>query len=143
MASNKTVNIESFFQALSSDSYAPLNQLLDAHGPKEMSSIANSCNSEGETPLIVAIKGNLYSIVECLVETLKASTCQLGRFIWKGLDYPQVPPLLGVDKMRTRTVDRGPTKMWTFARGLLPLGPLYSKLTSPLCMTKKWTHNKI
>ena len=24
----------------------------------------------------------------------------------------------GVDKMRTRTVDRGPTKMWTFARGL-------------------------
>ena len=93
MASNKTVNIESFFQALSSDAYAPLNQLLDAHGPKEMSSIANSCNSEGETPLIVAIKGNLYGIVECLVETLKASTCQLGRFIWKGLDYPQVPPL--------------------------------------------------
>ena len=41
------------------------------------------------------------------------------------------------------TVDRGPTKMWTFAHGLLPLGPLYSKLTSPLCMTKKWTHNKI
>ena len=24
----------------------------------------------------------------------------------------------GVDKMRTRTVDRGPTNMWTFARGL-------------------------
>ena len=51
--------------------------------------------------------------------------------------------MAGVDKMRTRTVDRGPTKMWTFARGLLPLSPLYSKLTSPLCMTKKWTHNKI
>ena len=50
----------------------------------------------------------------------------------------------GVDKMRTWTVDhRGPTKMWTFACALLPFGPLYSKLTRPLCITKKWTHNKM
>ena len=33
----------------------------------------------------------------------------------------------GVDKMRTRTVDRGPTKMWTFARGLdIFFGPHWS-----------------
>ena len=35
--------------------------------------------------------------------------------------------LEGVDKMRTRTVDRGPTKMWTFARGLdIFFGPHWS-----------------
>lgn len=42
---------------------------------------------------MVAIKGNHLSMVRYLVDGLKASRHQLGQFIWKGLDYADIPPL--------------------------------------------------
>ena len=89
MDSNKTVN-ESFFQAVSS----AISQTQSiTRGSEEISRIANSLNSEGETPLILAIKDDNYNTVGWLVLNLNASINQLGRFIWKGVDLPQVPPL--------------------------------------------------
>ena len=94
MASNKTIDIEMFFKVVSSGSVNELEQLTINHAePEDKSKIANSINSKGETPLIVAIKRNHYYMVDYLVKVLEASIYQLGRFIWKGSDLPNVPPL--------------------------------------------------
>ena len=56
MASNKTIDIEMFFKVVSSGSVNELKQLTINHAePEDKSKIANSINSKGETPLIVAV----------------------------------------------------------------------------------------
>ena len=94
MASNKTIDIETFFQAVSSaGSVDELKTIVLDLGPEERNRIANSFNSKGETPLIVAIKRNHNAMVRYLVSDLKANISQLGRFIWEGLVFKQVPPI--------------------------------------------------
>ena len=91
MASNKTIDAEIFFQTVSSGSIFALWLFLIGH--EEQFRIANYANSEGETPLIVAIKGNHNDMFDYLVSVMGANVYQLGQFMWKGLDYSQVPPL--------------------------------------------------
>ena len=57
---------------------------------------------------MVAIKGNHLSMVRYLVDGLKANHHQLGRFIWRGLDSADIPPLFAAifcDKSLSSTVD--------------------------------------
>ena len=91
MASNKTIGADIFFQTVSSGSIFALWLFLIGH--EEQFRIANYANSEGETPLIVAIKGNHNDMFDYLVSVMGANVYQLGQFMWKGLDYSQVPPL--------------------------------------------------
>ena len=90
---NKTFDIEVFFQTVKSGSVDELKKIVKDCGPEERSRMANSFNIEGETPLMVAIKEDQKPMIRYLVDQLKANFWQLGRFIWNGLDYPQVPPL--------------------------------------------------
>ena len=87
--------IEVFFQAVSKGSVPNLQKLLKKHKPHEdeEAMIVNSFNSGGETPLIVAIKGNHHEMVKFLIEELKADVFKTGRFNWKGMEYLQALPL--------------------------------------------------
>ena len=90
---DEAIDLETFFQLVSSGSLDELKEIFIDIEPEEAFKIANTYNSKGETPLLVAIKGNHYEMVKHLVENLKASIYQLGRFIWKEWDYTQVSPL--------------------------------------------------
>ena len=92
MASEKVMNVDAFFRIVSSGSVDELKKMI-VDCSEETTKIANSFNDEGETPLIVAIKGNHPEMVRFLVRELKADICQLGRFTWKNLDYLESPPL--------------------------------------------------
>ena len=92
MAENQTIDIENVFKTVSSGSLDELGKNFFGCGPEEKRRISNSFNRKGETPLMFAIKGDNYDMVCYLVDDLKANIWQLGRFLWKGLDFPQVPP---------------------------------------------------
>ena len=89
----ETCNIssEAFFQVVSTGSVAELQELLSGVKPKEKAKIANSYNLEGETPLIVAIRGNQHEMVKFLVEELEADF-KTGQFNWKGIEYVEALP---------------------------------------------------
>ena len=95
MASKETIvnKSDAFFQGVSSGSVDELNKILVDYAPKEITAIVNSVNSEGETPLLVAIKEDHYGMAAFLVKELKADINRFGRFTLKGLDYAEVPPL--------------------------------------------------
>ena len=84
---------EAFFQAVSKGSIPELQDLLKKIKPHEEAMIANSFNSGGETPLLVAIKENHQQIVKFLIDELKADVFKTGRFNWKDIDYLQALPL--------------------------------------------------
>ena len=83
---------KAFFQAVSSGSVPYLQEVLISIEPEEKGKIVNSFNSEGETPLIVAIKEDRYNIVKFLVEDVRADTTETGRFKWKGIVYEEALP---------------------------------------------------
>ena len=90
---DKTIDLEDFFQLVSSGSVDELKEIVIDIEPEEAIKIANTVNNNGETPLIVAIQGNHYKMIEYLVKELKANIYQFGRFIWKECDYAEVPPI--------------------------------------------------
>ena len=78
---------------MSEGSVKDLQKLLGANGRKITTDMAKSFNECGETPLLLAIKKNNHLMVAFLVEVLDAPVNQMGRFLWNGIDYPEVPPL--------------------------------------------------
>ena len=92
-AAEPNQNLETFFKAVSTGSVPELQELLKKMEPDVKVRIANSFNTEGETALIVAIKGNHQEMVKFLVEEMKADIFKMGRFKWKGLDYEEAMPL--------------------------------------------------
>ena len=90
---DETIDLEDFFQLVSSGSVDELKEIVIDIEPEEAIKIANTVNNNGETPLIVAIQGNHYKMIEYLVKELKANIYQFGRFIWKECDYAEVPPI--------------------------------------------------
>ena len=86
-------NAENFFQAISKGLVTNLQELVNRSEPEEIVEMINLFNSEGETPLIVAIKEDRYDIVKFLVEDVRADTTETGRFKWKGIVYEEALPL--------------------------------------------------
>ena len=84
---------KSFFQAVSSGSVPYLQEVLISIEPEEKGKIVNSFNSEGETPLLVAVIRNHHEMVKFLVDNLKADIFKMGRFKWKGIEYEEALPL--------------------------------------------------
>ena len=84
---------ETFIQIVKEGSVAKLKQFLGTNGLRETTILANSYGENGDVPLLLAISGNHREMVEFLVNQLNVYTDQLGRFVWKGLEYTEVPPL--------------------------------------------------
>ena len=89
----KKENQKRVFRAVSKGSVKDLQELLDANGLENTTDIAKSYNELGETPLFLAIKANNLDMVKFLVEKLNVPVNQMARFLWNGIDYPEVPPI--------------------------------------------------
>ena len=89
------INIaETFFQAVSTGVVSKdLLKLLNSYEPEEKAKIVNSLNSEGTTPMIVAVKENNKDMVELLFDKLNVDICKTGRFKWKKTIYEEALPL--------------------------------------------------
>ena len=84
---------QTFFEAVGRGSADEVRSMVITNGKELMVQLARSSNDFGETPLILAVKGNHKEMVKLLVEELDAPIGQTGRFMWKGIDYQAVPPL--------------------------------------------------
>ena len=84
---------QTFFEAVGRGAVGEVRSMITTNGKELMVQLARSSNDLGETPLILAVKGNHEKMVELLVEGLDTPIGQTGRFIWKGIDYQAVPPL--------------------------------------------------
>ena len=84
---------QTFFEAVGRGAVGEVRSMVTTNGKERMVQLARSSNDLGETPLILAVKGNHEKMVELLVEGLDTPIGQTGRFIWKGIDYQAVPPL--------------------------------------------------
>ena len=86
-------SLQTFFEAVGRGSADEVRSIATVSGKELMVQLARSSNDFGETPLILAVKGNHKEMVELLVQELDAPIGQTGRFVWKGIDYQAVPPL--------------------------------------------------
>ena len=84
---------QTFFDAVGRGADGEIRRMITTKGKKLMVQLARSTNDLGETPLILAVKGNNEEMVKLLVEKLDVPIGQTGRFVWKGIDYQAVPPL--------------------------------------------------
>ena len=87
--SNNLVS-EKFFRAVGRGYVFILEEIVAQNEHDVVAEIVNSLNSQGETPLLVAIKGQHFDMVKYLVECLKADIRQMGR-VWNVLDSMTVP----------------------------------------------------
>ena len=81
------------FKVVSTGSVTGLKQMIAETKPELVTEIVKSTNSQGETPLLLAIKRQNLEMVKYLVEELKADIGQLG-LVWNGLKNLTVPPLV-------------------------------------------------
>ena len=95
MATGEVYSPDAFCQAVKKGSTEELKQLLYTVQPEDrnMAKIVNQFNSDGETPLLVAIKANQHKMVKILVEQLRANIGITGRFNWKGIEYVEALPI--------------------------------------------------
>ena len=61
---------QTFFAAVSRGSVDEVKCLVTVNGKEQMVQLAHSSNALGETPLILAVKGNHKGMVKLLVEEL-------------------------------------------------------------------------
>ena len=91
MASQKLK--KTFFDAVSKGSMEEVQAIVKKSGLKVASKLAVTFNDNRETPLLLAIKAGHTKMVEYLLDNLKANPHQPGRFVWKGVEYTEAPPL--------------------------------------------------
>nr|CAH0102404.1 unnamed protein product [Daphnia galeata] len=84
---------EAFFEAVTEGSRMDIFNMLNIHGPEVITQLSKSYNEHGETPLLVSIKKGNVDMVKCLVGKLDVPIGQIGRFVWKGVEYVDVPAL--------------------------------------------------
>ena len=83
---------ETIFQVVSSGSVNDLKRIVAVNGLEVVAQTVNSLNSKGETPLLLAIKRQIFQMVKFLVDDLQADIGQLG-LVWNGLNCMKVLPL--------------------------------------------------
>ena len=91
MASQKLK--KTFFDAVSKGSMEEVQAIVKKSGLKVASKLAVTLNDNRETPPLLAIKAGHTKMVEYLLDNLKANPHQPGRFVWKGVEYTEAPPL--------------------------------------------------
>nr|CAH0107101.1 unnamed protein product [Daphnia galeata] len=84
---------EAFFEAVTEGSREYILMMLNTHGPEVITELSKSYNEHGETPLLVSIKKGNVDMVKYLVGKLDVPIAQIGRFVWKGVEYVDVPAL--------------------------------------------------
>nr|CAH0104227.1 unnamed protein product [Daphnia galeata] len=84
---------EAFFEAVTEGSRKDILNMLNIHGPEVITELSKSYNENGETPLLVSIKKGNVDMVKYLVGKLDVPIGQIGRFVWKGVEYLDVPAL--------------------------------------------------
>ena len=83
-----------FFEAARKGVVSSLQDIIARDGKKVAFKLANSFNELGETPLLLAVKGNHEDMVKFLIKNLNAPVNRLGRLLWNGTDYGEVTPLV-------------------------------------------------
>ena len=63
---------KTFSLSISNGSVTGLKEIVAENGPEVLAEVIKSMNSKGETPLIVAIKGQHFEMVKFLVKHFKA-----------------------------------------------------------------------
>ena len=89
----KYSNSEAFFKAVTEGKRKTLIKMLNTHGPEVTTELSKSYNEHVETPLLVAIKNANLNMVKYLVGKLDVPLGQIGRFVWTGVEYVDVPAL--------------------------------------------------
>jgi hypothetical protein len=84
---------EAFFEAVTEGSREYLLMILNTHGPEVITELSKSYNKHGETPLLVSIKKGNVDMVKYLIGKLDVPIGQIGRFVWTGVEYVDVPAL--------------------------------------------------
>ena len=72
---------QAMFEAVASGSMKAMQKIVNSCGLKLTAKFAKSLNDEGETPLIIAVKGNHLEVVKFLVHELCVSVGQTARFL--------------------------------------------------------------
>ena len=89
----KYVLCEAFFEAVTEGKRKNLIKILNTHGPEVTTELSKSFNEHRETPLMVAIKKANLNMVKYLVGKLDVPFRQIGRFLWRDVEYVDVPAL--------------------------------------------------
>ena len=83
---------KTFFDAVGKVSVKDLETFVTTHGMEVAVHLVNSSNETGQTPLLLAVRGNNEKMVELLSVKFNTPISKIRRFMWKGLDYEAIPP---------------------------------------------------
>lgn len=93
MDSKQSEEAFSFFEAIETGLVVKLREMVVKLGENVMTNLAQSYTEQGATALLLAIQKSHLVIVKFLVEELNVPQDQTGRFVWKGREYLEIPPL--------------------------------------------------
>ena len=83
---------EIFFDAVSKGSVGAVEEFVSTHGKELAIELVNLSTKTGDTPLLLAVKGNHKEMVHSLFLKFHAPVSPNDQFLWQGAHYKAVPP---------------------------------------------------